>query len=110
MSALDWIAVAIVVVMSSARITRLLTFDKFPPIRWARNKYLDATDGSGWDLLALCPYCMSFWVTLGIVAWGHYTDWNQSWWLVNFIFGASYLAAIVMVFDGDDGDEGESDI
>lgn len=96
-----WIAVALVTIVSASRITRLLTFDAFPPIRWVREKYEDRTDGSGWQLIAYCPWCMSPWVTAGVVAWGYLTDWDLYWWLVNGVFAAAYLAAMLMVRDGD---------
>lgn len=119
MTPFEWIAVAVVVVLSSARLTRLVTFDHFPPIKWLREKYATATDGSDWQLLAYCGYCASFWVTLAVVIWADLagvfdgrTAWGTDgdlatpiWFLVNGIFGGSYLAAIVMAFDGDSGDE-----
>lgn len=105
MSAFMWVAVALVVVLSSARLTRLLVNDKFPPILWVRNKYEDATDGSGWQRLTMCPYCMSFWITLTVVLWGWLTDWQTAWWVVNSIFAASYLAAIVVIYDGDEDED-----
>jgi hypothetical protein len=99
-----WIAVAVVTILSSARLTRLVTWDHFPPIEWARNKYADKTDGSGWQLLAFCGYCFSFWATGAVVLAGWLSGWHEAWWLVNGILGGSYLAAIVMVHDGDEGD------
>lgn len=98
-----WIAVALVVITSSARLTRLVTFDHLPPVKWLREKYAARTDGSDWQLLAYCGYCASFWVTLIVVGWGYLTDWQTAWWIVNGIFGASYLAAILMSRDGDEG-------
>ena len=97
-----WIAIAVIAVFSSARFTRLLTFDKFPPIASVRNWYADRTDGSDWQVLAFCGYCMSVWVTTAVVLWGYYADWNTPWLLVNGISAASYGAAIVMANDGDD--------
>lgn len=107
MSPFDWIAIAVVTITSSSRITRLLTFDRLPPIFWARRKYLDFTDAHapGWGLVAFCGYCMSFWVTLAIVMWGWASNFDTAWWLVNAIFGGSYLAAILMANDGDDSGE-----
>lgn len=107
MSEFHWIAVAILTVVSASRITRLLTYDKFPPIRWAREKYEDATDGSPWQIIAYCPYCMAPWVSAGVVLSGYFSDWHEVWWLVNAIFAASYLAAILMVHDGDSGEDEE---
>lgn len=110
-----WIAVVLTTVVASARITRLLTFDKFPPIKAVRTWYEDKTDGSDWQWLTLCGYCMSPWVTLvvftlGLVA-GVYGDGEQRvgddaigfiiWWLVAGWFALSYLAAMTMAHDGD---------
>lgn len=97
-----WVAVAAVTITSSARLARLLTIDKFPPIKWVRDKYEAATDGSNWQLLTMCGYCMSVWTTTGVALWGYFTGWNVYWWIINGILGAAYLAAILVRFDGDD--------
>ena len=102
MNTFHWIAVAVVVVLSSARLTRLAVFDSFPPAEWLRNKYADWTDGTGWQLIAFCGYCASFWITALVVGSGYYSDWHPAWWLFNGAMGASYLAAILVTFDGDD--------
>lgn len=105
MDALFWLAVAVVTVMSSARLTRLATFDAFPPVQWLRDKYDDRTDGSKWQVLAHCPWCASFWITAVVVGWGYLTDWHTHWWLLHGTMGASYLAAMVMVRDGDETED-----
>lgn len=109
-----WIAVAAVVVLSAARLTRLLTYDAFPPVAWARDKYADRTDGTNWQILAFCPYCMSFWVTAFVILWADLSGIFDGepvfgagflvplWWFVNGTLGASYLAAMVQIHDGDD--------
>jgi hypothetical protein len=105
LSNFQWVAVAIITILSAARVTRLLTFDTFPPIKWVRDEFIEWTDKTpmrrSWQLLAYCGYCMSFWVTVAIVLWGYYSHWNTVWLLVNAVFGASYVAAIIMVHDGD---------
>jgi hypothetical protein len=113
-----WIAVVATTIISASRLTRLATWDKFPPVVWLRDKYADATDGNGWQILAFCGYCASFWLTGLVVAWGLLSgvyapvSGNQydnipftAWWIVNGILAASYLAAILMAHDGDDGDD-----
>lgn len=109
-----WTAFAVVVILASARLTRLVTFDHFPPVKWVREKYIEATDGSDWQLLGFCPYCASFWVTLAVLGSGvavGATDLPdlgvlaQAWWILMGSLGASYLAAMVMVHDGDDEDD-----
>ena len=124
MTEFEWIAVAVVTVISASRLTRLATFDEFPPARWLRDKYADATDGSSWQLLAYCPWCASFWVTAFVVTWAGCagvlgagvfdgrTAWDTTgeiatpiWWLVNSTLAGSYLAAMLMVRDGEEADD-----
>lgn len=113
-----WVAVAIVTIVSAARLTRLATVDKFPPVKAVREWYEDKTDGSDWQWLTLCGYCFSFWATLVIVAWGLLAgvysaetirDYDNisfaAWWVFNATFAASYLAAIVMANDGSTGED-----
>lgn len=102
MTTFQWVAVAVVAVLSSARLTRLVTFDRFPPVRWLRDLYENLTDGSDWQLLTRCGYCASFWLTALVVGAGYLSDWHTAWWLVNGTLGGSYLAAILMAHDGDD--------
>lgn len=112
-----WIAVAVVTVLSAARLTRLATWDKFPPVLAVRNAYADWTDKTerrrGWQVLAFCGYCFSFWATLAVVVWaslagvldGESNEWTRAWWIGNGILAASYAAAVFMANDGDDGEE-----
>lgn len=113
-----WVAFAATLVLSAARLTRLAVYDKFPPVQYLRNRYLDAVDGSGWGLLALCGYCMSFWITGLVLLWAWFAGvlptggphataevWTHVWWLVNGAFAASYLAASYIANDGDDSED-----
>ena len=106
---LYWVAVALVTITSAARLTRLATVDRFPPVRWLRDKFEDATDGSDWQLLSLCGYCASFWLTMLVVLSGYFSDFHPVWWIVNGILGSSYLAAILMRYDGDTMDDMSGD-
>jgi hypothetical protein len=113
-----WTAVVLTTIVSASRLTRLATWDEFPPAKWLRYKYADATDGTGWQLLAFCGYCASFWITGLVVLWGWLSgvygpdpfggtsDADYAvWWIVNGVLAASYLAAILMAHDGDDPDD-----
>ena len=60
--------------LASYRITRLILTDHFPPTMMLRKAvfdyYPENEDGSEpWQAqLIQCPWCMSFWVALGVVA------------------------------------------
>lgn len=97
------LTVAVIVwIVSSARVTRLLTQDSFPPVVWFRMKWDDKTDGTrwdGWNVLFHCHWCLSFWVTAAIGAWGYLSNLHWSWWILNAALAASYLAAMTVERD-----------
>lgn len=108
MTDFQWVAIAVVTALSVARISRLVTWDSFPPSIWLRMRWDTITKDGSWSLLAHCGYCFSVWAAFGVVLWGYWCDWNGAWgavwWIVNGSLAASYVGAIVMSFDGDDGE------
>ena len=92
------IAALIVGVLGTARITRLLVDDDWPPVNWLREQYIHRVPES-WGGLAECPFCMAPWVALIEVAtawiW-HLPGW---WWAGNAWMGGSYLASMIVVRD-----------
>ncbi len=111
------IALAVVTIVSAARLTRLALIDDFPPILWLRNKYIRKTEGSKWQEIAYCEFCMALWMASVLVVWADLagmfdgaTAWGTSgelaepiWWLFNGAMSAGYLAAMLVLRDGDDG-------
>ena len=100
-----WLAIAAVVVMSSARITRLVTWDDFPPVVRLRIWWDTLTKDGSWSLLAHCGYCFGLWAAAFVVLTGYFSDWHAIWWVFHGWLSAGYAAAIVMTFDGDDGED-----
>lgn len=113
-----YIFAGLVTVFSVARLSRLLVIDKFPPIKSVRDRYENKTDGSGWQILTMCGYCMGVWTAAFVVGTGlaagvydptsmaAYDIWARIWWVFNGTMAASYAGAIVMAYDGDLNDEG----
>lgn len=109
-----WVAVALTTIIAASRLTRLLTWDKFPPTLAIREWWGDHTRGN-WQLLFFCGYCMSFWMTVFVVIAGLLCGVYEisperdnaflGWWIGAGIFAGSYLAAVFMAHDGDNGDE-----
>lgn len=94
-----------VLVLGSARLTRLLIFDVYPPAAWLRIKWDDATHKSDWNNLMHCAYCLAPWIVLanGLLGWLAYeTGWITVWSVFNLWLGAAYLAAMTVAYDGDD--------
>lgn len=120
----DWIALAVttvVGVLATARATRLLAHDDWPPAvalrRWWFNQTV-AKGGkrAGWASLLTndeggsgCPFCLAPWLMLVNLAWavwarpdlgvlGEFT-WSDVWWFANAWFALSYLTSMVVVRD-----------
>lgn len=102
----QWVFIAVVTVLSAARLARLVVHDHWPPVSWLRRHWdsavPDRTDKDGWNLLLHCHLCFAVWSAFGVLLWGYFTDWNTVWWMVNAGLGASYAAAYVVTFDGAD--------
>jgi hypothetical protein len=99
MDAIAIVAAVIVGTLSVARLTRLVTQDTFPPIAALRMKWDDLTEGSGWNTLFHCHWCMAPWLTLPIGAWGYLSGLHTSWWLFNGWLAAAYVAGMIVERD-----------
>ena len=106
----DWLVAILTIatiVLGSGRLVRVIYYDAFPPSAWFRAKWDDLTEGRGrldqWNKLMHCPWCLSFWITLGCVGWmvaGWYVPWIMwAWWVFWGTLAASYLATMVIVRD-----------
>lgn len=114
---LYWVAVALVVTVTTSRLTRLWTYDDFPPVAWVRGKYLDFADkhAPGWAELGFCPWCCGFWIALAVIGCGYaagiyeWTGPESGFWTVAGALSASYLAAMIQVRDGDTSRDSDTD-
>ena len=70
MDILEWVAVT----LAAFRLTRLITWDDFPPIKAVRDFIIRKSgEGSALAELVSCPFCTSVWVAFGTCAawyWG----------------------------------------
>lgn len=117
MDTFGWIAFALITVTSAARLTRLATADKFPPVAWLREQFIEFTDKHprliSWQLIAYCGYCAGPWLTALVVGWaalagvtaGEGSTPATVWWFFNGVLGGSYLASMMMAYDGDETED-----
>lgn len=94
-----FIAALIVGMFSAARLTRLIAQDAFPPSAWLRSKWDNLTEGSPWNILLHCHWCLAPWIVIPIGAWAWLSDFHISWWLFNGWLAVSYLVAIIVEHD-----------
>lgn len=107
--ALQYLLIVAVAIGSIARMGRLLVHDHWPPAELLRDTWDKVVPpvtrrkgGRSWNLLLHCHFCITVWLSYGVLLWGYFTDWNLIWWLVNAPLAISYAAAYVVTYDGDD--------
>lgn len=105
------IAAAVIVgLMGTARLVRLWTQDEFPPVVWAREKFIRLVRGSEtWSMLTECLWCASPWITGANLAWALLSDLHWSWWLFNGWLAAAYVASWLVFHDEDQLGSGSED-
>ena len=78
------------------RLTRLATTDTFPPVMHARWRLMRRFPDGSWPVeLIECPWCMSFWIGLGVVVMR-----RSPWWRPVALALASSAVAGLLVEKG----------
>lgn len=107
MSVLAYIAAGLAVILASARITRNIVFDDFPPTAAIRRWWDSKTADNGWNSLFHCGYCMGFWVSAPFtvlatgltVGWGVFETLSGIFWVICAWFAVGYLSGIIVASD-----------
>lgn len=96
---LYWLAAAAVAVLGTARLTRLIVFDAYPPVAWLRARWDARTEDSGWNQLLHCGFCAAPWLAVATIAWGWASALHWSWWVFYGWLAVSYLASAFVAWD-----------
>ena len=107
MTTATYIFAFIVATFTVARITRLVTFDDYPPTKWLRAKWDAKTGSSGWNEMLHCPYCFATYPALvivptfavGLFGWDAFTSLLGFWWVGCSTLTVAYLAATFVASD-----------
>lgn len=90
-------------IIGTARLTRVLVYDDFPPSIWIRDKWSALTRDGQWSKLVKCWWCASFWIALISLGWyiaGTHVLWiSWAWWVFWGALAGSYLATMLIVRD-----------
>ncbi|UDL15394.1 membrane protein [Microbacterium phage Pepe25] len=90
-------------VLGVARLTRVMVYDDFPPSKWWREKWVEWTDGTGWQMLFICWWCLSFWIALVCVGWWigalFVPGLGWAWWIFWGALAIGYVAPMIIVRD-----------
>ena len=86
-------------VLGVGRLTRLITYDDYPPTIWLRIRWATVTRDSGWSKLATCFWCAAPWLMLPCMAWGVFTSFHWTWWAFWGWLALSYVVSMVVARD-----------
>jgi hypothetical protein len=75
----QFVLAAVIAVFGTARVTRIATFDAFPPAEWIRVRVL-ALVAETWGKVVTCLWCAQPYVAAICLAWAYYSDLHWSWW------------------------------
>jgi hypothetical protein len=92
------LAAAIVAVLATARFTRLIVDDSYPPVQWLTEKFVRKVPEK-WGVLVECPWCVSPYIAAIIAGWGWASGLHWSWWFVNTVAALSWLAGFMSMRD-----------
>jgi hypothetical protein len=96
----QWVLATLVGIVSVARTARLLIYDEFPPLVWARTRFVALLpEANPWAKIAECQFCLTPYLAAGMLAWAWASDLNTAWWVINGVWAGSYLAAILVSYD-----------
>jgi hypothetical protein len=95
------VAAVIVGVLSTARLTRLVTEDSWPPVVWLRMQWDRITDHGPWYDLVDCPWCLAPWLVAPNLILAVVTDLHPAWWIINGWLAASLAVSWVAIKVGE---------
>jgi hypothetical protein len=93
------LAAAAVITLGAGRLTRIITYDDFPPAAHARALWDRITNDGPWSKLAHCFWCAGPWVTLVALGSGILSGLHWGWWLFWGWLALSYVTSIIIARD-----------
>lgn len=81
------------------RLSRILTYDTFPPAAYVRDLWSRITKDGAWAKLAHCQWCATPWIMAVCIAWGWFSSLHWSWWVFWGWLALSYVASIIIARD-----------
>ncbi len=95
------IAAVVVGVLSTARLTRLIIEDSWPPVVWLRMQWDRITDHGPWYDLVECPWCLAPWLVAPNLTLAVVTDLHPVWWIINGWLAASLATSWIAIKAGE---------
>ena len=86
-------------VLGTARATRLVVDDTYPPMAWLRDRWRRLVNDGPWAELVDCAFCAAPYIAAVNLAAALLSDLHPAWWIVNGWLAAAYSASMIVVRD-----------
>lgn len=94
------IAFAVLVgTVATARLTRLIVHDTYPPAAWLRDRWRALVRNGEWSNLVDCHWCAAPYVAAVVLAAALLSDLAAWWWIIAGWLAGSYAAAYIVEHD-----------
>lgn len=92
------VAALLIAILSVARTARLISQDSLPIVARFRVWWSAHVRGD-WKDLMLCHFCLTPWMATGMALWFWLSDAHWTWWVINGVWGFSYVSAAYVSWD-----------
>lgn len=97
-STLNAIAAVVVAIFGTARVTRVLAHDDYPPAEWLRVRW-EVLVGERWGKLLQCIWCTQPYVVIICGIWAWTSDLHWSWWVFWGWMALSQAGSTLLAYD-----------
>lgn len=94
----EQVAAVVIAVLSVARTARLVAQDSLPASAHLR-VWVEAHLPARYAVLVKCQFCLTPWFAAGMAYWFYLADGHWTWWVINGIWGFSYVSAMLVSWD-----------
>lgn len=98
LSTVETIFAAVVMVFGTARLTRIVAHDDYPPAEWVRMRWY-ALVGDRWGKLLNCIWCTQPYVAIICLAWAALSDLHWTWWVFWGWLALSQAGSTLLAYD-----------
>lgn len=98
LSAFHLVLAVLIAVFGTARLTRIATYDDYPPAEWVRAHIL-ALLGDRWGKGATCIWCGQPYVVAICMAWGYFSGLHWTWWAFWGWMALSQAGSTLLAYD-----------
>lgn len=101
LSTVETVYAVLVAWFGTARLTRIATYDDYPPAEWLRTRWI-ALVGEKWGKLATCIWCGQPYIVLICMGWAYWSDFAWHWWAFWAWMALSQAGSTLLSYDEPD--------